>query len=317
MSERRYHVIFNPNAGTALASGITTEAIADLFTRAGLDFEIDAESGDLKDRVRKALSSPADVIVAAGGDGTVLTVAAALLDSDKILGVLPFGTLNGLARDLGLALDPAAAIAQLASLEPRAIDVGEVNGRPFLHNVIVGLIPDIAVGREWIRKHEGWAARWRFLRFMARRMSYSRRIALALQSDQKATRVELVQTLVVANNSYDQRIGKLLSRYRLDRGTMTVYLIRSLRVLDAIRLAFEMLVGRWREDEVIEFEKVKELTVSSRRKRVLVTMDGEVLRLSTPLRFRVLPLSLRVLAPPQAVEPARDAPAGATVSAAA
>lgn len=303
MAERRYHIIFNPAAGTALALGLTTEALATQLTGAGLDFTIDDDDDlPLTDRIGSALAGDADVIVAAGGDGTVLAVAEALVGSDKTLAVLPLGTLNGLARDLGLALDLPGAIAQLGALEQRAIDVAEVNGRPFLHNVIVGLIPGIAVGRELIRgKEAGWRTRVRFIRFMWRRMTYAHRIALALRSDTNATRIELVQSLVVANNSYDQRIGRFMARRRLDRGTMTAYLIRSLRMRDALRLALSMLAGRWRSDQAIEFEKVRELTVQSKRKRVMVTMDGEVTRLDTPLNFRIRPRSLQVLAPPEAV----------------
>lgn len=303
MAERRYHIIFNPAAGTALALGLTTEALATQLTGAGLDFTIDDDDDlPLTDRIGSALAGDADVIVAAGGDGTVLAVAEALVGSDKTLAVLPLGTLNGLARDLGLALDLPGAIAQLGALEQRAIDVAEVNGRPFLHNVIVGLIPGIAVGRELIRgKEAGWRTRVRFIRFMWRRMTYAHRIALALRSDTNATRIELVQSLVVANNSYDQRIGRFMARRRLDRGTMTAYLIRSLRMRDALRLALSMLAGRWRSDQAIEFEKVRELTVQSKRKRVMVTMDGEVTRLDTPLNFRIRPRSLQVLAPAEAV----------------
>lgn len=303
MAERRYHIIFNPAAGTALALGLTTEALATQLTGAGLDFTIDDDDDlPLTDRIGSALAGDADVIVAAGGDGTVLAVAEALVGSDKTLAVLPLGTLNGLARDLALALDLPGAIAQLGALEQRAIDVAEVNGRPFLHNVIVGLIPGIAVGRELIRgKEAGWRTRVRFIRFMWRRMTYAHRIALALRSDTNATRIELVQSLVVANNSYDQRIGRFMARRRLDRGTMTAYLIRSLRMRDALRLALSMLAGRWRSDQAIEFEKVRELTVQSKRKRVMVTMDGEVTRLDTPLNFRIRPRSLQVLAPAEAV----------------
>ena len=301
MATRRYHIIFNPAAGTAHSMGLTTAALGGHFTDAGLDFTMDDDDElPLAERVGRALAGDADVIVAAGGDGTVLSVAEALVGSDKILAVLPLGTLNGLARDIGLALDLPGAIAQLAALEPRAIDVAEVNGRPFLHNVIVGLIPDIAVGRELIRgKEAGWRTRVRFVRFMWRRMTYAHRIALALRSDVSATRIELVQSLVVANNSYDQRIGSFMARRRLDRGTMTAYLIRSLRMRDALRLAVSMFAGRWRADEVIEYEKVRELRVQSKRKRVLVTMDGEVTRLDTPLNFRIWPRSLQVLAPPE------------------
>jgi diacylglycerol kinase family enzyme len=258
----------------------------------------------LADRVAHAVQGTGNVIVAGGGDGTVLAVAEAIAGTDKTLGILPLGTMNALARDLALPLDLEGAIVALGSSEPRAIDLAEVNGRPFLHNVIIGLVPSIAVGRELIRG-KGVIEKLGFVRFMLRRFARARRIALALRREGGDVRIERLQTLVVANNSYEQRFGTIMSRRRLDRGSLTVYLIRSLRVPDAVRLAVEMLWGTWQEDEVIEFEQVRSLDVDGKRKRVLATMDGEVLHLDLPLRFGVRPKSLQVLAPIEAPAPAR------------
>jgi diacylglycerol kinase family enzyme len=298
MADHRYHVIFNPNAGTALTTGLTTTGLSDMLSAAGLAFDMDDDDDEpLADRIALAIDGPADVIVAGGGDGTVLAVAEALLGTDKILAILPLGTLNGLARDLELPLDVATAIHQLPELEPRAVDVAEVNGRPFLHNVIIGLVPSIGAAREKIRG-TGLRGKIGFLFFMIRRLTRARRIALALQlNGSDEARVERVQTLVVANNSYDQRFGRFMARRRLDRGRLTAYLIRTLRLGDAIRLAVEMILGTWGGDHVIEYEKVQQLTVISKKRRLSVSMDGEVLSLDTPLRFEVRPKSLSVLAP--------------------
>ena len=297
---RHYHIIFNGSAGTIATSGLTADALAQQFEAAGLTFTIDSdETRDLADRIASALADPSDTIVAAGGDGTVLAVAEALLGTDKTLAVLPLGTFNGLARDLRLPLDLPGAIAALASLEPRLIDVGEVNGRPFLHNVLIGLIPGIAVGRELMRAKDGVLAHVGFIRFLLRRLARARRIAVGMEYDSNPVRIERLQTLMVANNSYEQRLGSFMTRRRIDRGSLTVYIIRTLRLHDAVRLAAEMFAGRWRDDEVIEFEKVQTLTLHSKRPRLPVTMDGEIVSLETPLQFRVQPRSLSVLAPPE------------------
>jgi diacylglycerol kinase family enzyme len=298
MADHHYHIIFNPNAGTALSTGLSTEALSAMFTGAGLVFDIDDDDAEpLAERIARAIEGPADVIVAGGGDGTVLAVAEGLLAGDKTLAILPLGTLNGLARDLQLPLEVLQAIQQLPHLEPRAIDVGEVNGRTFLHNVIIGLVPGIGAGREKIRG-TGFRGKVRFFLFMIRRLSRARRIALALQlNGADESRVERLQTLLVANNSYDQRFGRFMARRRLDRGRLTAYLIRTLHVGDAIRLAFEMVLGTWGGDHVVEYEKVQELTVRSKKARLSVSMDGDVLSLETPLHFKVRPKSLTVLAP--------------------
>jgi diacylglycerol kinase family enzyme len=298
MAERHYHIIFNPTAGTALATGLTTAALGEMLTAAGLSFDIDDDDSEpLAERIARAIAGPADVIVAGGGDGTVLAVAEGLLGTEKCLAILPLGTLNGLARDLELPLDVPAAIQALPDLEPRAIDVAEVNGRPFLHNVIIGLVPGIGVGREKIRG-TGIVGKFKFTLFMIRRLARARRIALAMQlNGTDIVRVERLQSLVVVNNSYDQRFGRFMARRRLDRGRLTAYLIRNLRLGDAIRLAAEMVLGTWGGDQVIEYEKVQQLTVMSKKSRLSVSMDGDVLSLETPLHFTVRPKSLNVLAP--------------------
>lgn len=309
MAERHYHVIFNPNAGTALTTGLTTAALSEMFTEAGLSFDIDDDDEQpLEERIAKAIAGPADVIVAGGGDGTVLAVAEALLATDKTLAILPLGTLNGLARDLQLPLDVPTAIRQLNELEPRPIDVGEVNGRAFLHNVIIGLVPGIGVGREKVRG-AGLRGKIKFTLFMLRRLARARRIALALRLNGKDVRVERMQSLVVVNNSYDQWFGRFMARRRLDRGRLTAYLVRNLRISDAIRLTVEMMFGTWGNDRVIEYEKVQELTVMSKKPRLSVSMDGDVMMLDTPLNFSVRPKSLMVLAPAQPEADAAPQPA--------
>jgi diacylglycerol kinase family enzyme len=298
MADHCYHVIFNPNAGTALTTGLTTAALSEIFTSAGLMFAIDDDDDEpLEERIAHAIEGPADVIVAGGGDGTVLAVAEGLIASNKTLAILPLGTLNGLARDLELPLDVTSAIQRLPQLEPRAIDVGEVNGRAFLHNVIIGLVPGIGAGREKVRGTGIWG-KIRFALFMIRRLSRARRIALALQlNESDDVRIERLQTLLIANNSYDQRFGRFMARRRLDRGRLTAYMIRTLHVRDAIRLAIEMVLGTWGGDHVIEYDKVQQLTVTSKKTRLSVSMDGDVLSLDTPLHFKVRPKSLNVLAP--------------------
>jgi diacylglycerol kinase family enzyme len=144
---------------------------------------------------------------------------------------------------------------------------------------------------------------------MLRRLARARRVALALRLNGQEVRVQRVQSLVVANNSYDQWFGRFMARRKLDRGRLTAYLIRSLKPFDAMRLAVEMVMGTWGGDRVIEYEKVQQLTVISKKRRLQVTMDGEVLSLTTPLEFSVRPKSLAVLAPVVPVEEAPPPPA--------
>ena len=139
MTETTHYVILNANAGTANATGITAEMLGDLFEANGLKATIDADGErPLADRIQDAMASDTQTIVAAGGDGTITALAGALVGSEKNLAILPLGTVNALAKDLNVPLNLQAAVAALATGQSHRIDVGEVNGRVFLHKVVVG-----------------------------------------------------------------------------------------------------------------------------------------------------------------------------------
>jgi len=298
MSDRRYHIVLNPNSGTVLGMGLTPDKLKGLFEEAGLPVSIDADGeAPLSDRIQRALDSDADVIVAAGGDGTITALSEGLAGTDKTLAILPLGTVNLLARDLHLPLQLDQAIAALKDLEPRRIDVGELNGHVFLHKVVVGFIPGVAAGREKIRHRSDIAAKLGFLKYFLRRVARARRMAVVIEPEEGASRVERVQAIAVASNAYDEGLGMFFSRQRLDRGTLTLYVIKHFNLGDMLRLTTEMLVGRWQDDEALRIESVRAVTIRSRKQKLKVMLDGEVQTFDTPLNFTIRPLALSILAP--------------------
>ena len=298
MSELRYHVVLNANAGTASAIGVTPEGLQALFEANGLSATIDADASvPMAERTARAMASDADVIVAAGGDGTITALAHALGDSPKSLAILPLGTVNALAKDLKVPLDLPAAVGSLATATPQRIDVGEVNGLVFLHKVVVGLIPAVAAGREHIRSNPTTGAKLGLLRYFFRRIARSRRIAVAIDIADGPTRVERVQAIAVASNEYDEGFGHFFSRQNLDRGTLTLYVLKHFNVLDFFRLTGGMLLGHWRADEALRVESAAAVTIRSHKQLLKVMFDGEVMTLNTPLVFRIRPLALSVMTP--------------------
>lgn len=305
MGELSYYVILNPNAGTANASGITAEVLDALFEAHGLPTHVDARAEiPLADRIADAIASDAPTIVAAGGDGTITALAAALVGSDKSLAILPLGTVNALAKDLNVPLDLPGAVAALATGQSHRIDVGEVNGRVFLHKVVVGLIPGVAAGREHIRGRYDVAARIGFLRYFFRRLARTKRIAVVIDPHEGERRIERVQAIAVASNSYDEGVGQFFSRRSLDRGTLTLYVLRHFTVGDFLRLTTGMLLGRWRDDEALSIESVKAVTIDMRKDLLKVMFDGEVETLHSPLHFTIRPKALSVIVPATADAPA-------------
>jgi diacylglycerol kinase family enzyme len=296
-----HHIVLNSNSGAARATGLEPQSLVERFVELGHQVSIDADSRRTFDeRLHTARLSPAPVLVAAGGDGTATALAQVAVETGKMLLVLPLGTANLLGRDLGLPQTVDEWFRQLPAMGPRQIDVGEVNGQVFLHKVVVGAVPGIALVREQIRGNDTVSAKLAFISHAIRRLSRLRPFSVEIASGSADPHIERVQSIAVANNDYDEGPGKFFFRSRLDAGTLSLYLIRHLSFVDALRLAARMLVGAWKSDEVVEVENVCSLVMRTSRRRVRAMIDGEVGFLPTPLHFRIRPLALTVLAPPVA-----------------
>lgn len=305
MLQTSHHIVFNASSGTAASASVRPEQLIERFRALGHSVSIDADqSKPFAERMQTARTVAAPILVAAGGDGTVTALAEVSIQAGKTLAVLPLGTANLLARDLSIPLDLDAWFAGYEAMEPRRIDVGEVNGRVFLHKVVIGAVPGIAAAREQLRGRPDLAAKIGFLMHFVRRLSRVRRFAAEITPGKGEPHIERVQSIAVANNDYAEGPGRIFSRARLDEGTLSLYLLRHLRPTDALRLGFSMLLGSWRNDEVLEIESVRSLVIRTHRKSVRVMLDGEIEMLPGPLAFRSLPLALNVLAPPVvAVDP--------------
>lgn len=299
MLQTSHHIVFNSSSGTAASASLRPEQLVERFAALGYTVSIDADkSRPFAERMQTARAQAAPILVAAGGDGTVTALAEAAIQSGKALAVIPLGTANLLARDLAIPLDLDTWFADYPTMEARRIDVGEVNGRVFLHKVVIGAVPGIAAAREQLRGRRDIGAMFGFLGHFVYRLSRIRRFAAEITPGKGEPHVERVQSIAVANNDYAEGPGKVFSRARLDEGTLSLYLLRHLRPMDALRLGLGMLIGSWRSDQVLEIENVRSLTIRTKRPGVRVMLDGEIELLQGPLHFRSLPLALRVMAPP-------------------
>jgi diacylglycerol kinase family enzyme len=310
----QFHVLLNARSGTALARATSQDDVRALLGDDGPTATVDDDMHlPMPERLDRLRRSEARVVVAAGGDGTVTAVAEAIIGTDKTLLILPLGTVNALARDLGIPSDLSQWAVALKDMEPRRIDIGEVNGQVFLHYIAIGFIPGIAAGRERIRGKSDLIAKLGFIRFFLRRLGRHRRLAVEVADPDGGIRIRRLAAIAVANNVYDEGFGRVLSRTKFDQGTLGLYVVERLGLGDLLRLAGEMLVGHWLKDQALHVETAAELTLRIRRQTVKVMFDGEVRSLDVPLRFRIRPAALSVLAPPIAAAAPQDAVAVAVL----
>jgi diacylglycerol kinase family enzyme len=246
--------------------------------------------------VKDAIGRGVAMVVAGGGDGTINAVASVVAGSGVQFGVLPLGTLNHFAKDLGIPLTLDEAIANLAQGRPASVDVGEVNGRIFLNNSSLGLYPDIVRDRE---KQQRRLGRGKWLAFCWAALTALRRypflsLRLHINGSEHARRTPFI---FIGNNEYLMQGFNIGERERLDRGTLSLYVAQRPGRLGLVRLAFHALLGRLAQLKDFDVVLVPELEIETRHKRLRVSTDGEVTIMAPPLRYRIRKAALTVLVP--------------------
>jgi diacylglycerol kinase family enzyme len=290
-------VIVNAGAGHGHDDAAAAE-LRRLLAEARLDAELTlAEDGEaMIAAARRALDGGAELVAAGGGDGTINAVASVVADSGVAFGVLPLGTLNHFAKDLGIPLALPDAVRNLAQGHPVAVDVGEVNGRVFLNNSSLGLYPDIVHDREKQQRRLGrgkWpAALWAALGALRRYPCLSMR--LAVDGQRLARRTPFV---FIGNNVYTMRGLAIGERARLDAGVLSVYVAQHPTRLGLLRFAIDAVRGCLGEERDFDVLQAVDFEIETLKKRVRVATDGEVTVMRAPLRYRVRPGALRVLVP--------------------
>lgn len=264
--------------------------IGDLVLASGADFVACARRA-----CDAAKRGDYDAIIAAGGDGTIGTVAALLADTGVPLGVLPLGTLNHFARDLGIPVEVEAALATVAAGAIVRVDLAEVNGRIFVNNSSIGIYPDMVVerGARFAGLSKLVATPLAFLRALWRFPRRRLRIVVAGRAA-----VYRTPCLFVGNNEYQLDLLRMGRRPRLDGGDLCVYVAAAMSRWGMFWLALRTALGGPAATPDLEMLRTPSLDVLSHRRRLRVSLDGEILRLQPPLRYRSRPVALMVFAPP-------------------
>ena len=258
-------LLINPRAGT---ENPTPEELRDEALARGIDAHVLEEGEEI---VELAGRADVEVLGAAGGDGTVAGVAAVAIERDLPFVVVPFGTRNHFARDLGLDRDdPLAALAGFEG-EERRVDVGRAGGRRFLNNVSLGIYAALVHRREHHRRRRealaGLRALW---------LSLRKRPGIWATIDGEPVKARIV---LVASNAYELSLFSIGERKRLDEGRLYLYAAKG------------WLPGSWDERSGERF------TIDAPAGKLEAAVDGEPEELETPLELSIEPGTLRVLMP--------------------
>ena len=240
-----------------------------------------------------AAAPRADAIVVVGGDGTVNSVAGAVRESGLPIGIVPAGTGNDLARTLALPDDPVEAARIIVAGHRRAIDLGEVNGRPFFNVASLGLSSHLAD-----RLERGVKRRWGrvgYLVALMRALADARPFHAEIVTETgEVIQVETWQ-IAVGNGRHYGGGMVVAESAAIDDDRLDLYSLEFPEVWRLLSIAGTFPVGRHGESPRVRTLQGRSFTIRTRRPRPINT-DGEILTL-TPAEFRVLPRAVHVFVP--------------------
>jgi YegS/Rv2252/BmrU family lipid kinase len=297
-------VFVNANAGNrnARAAGDLKETISETFDALGVRCTVhDLPSKQAERAIKEAVAKEPDAIVVGGGDGTLSTAAAVLAGGNIPLGILPLGTLNHFAKDLGIPLDLKQAVAVISAGHRAAVDIGRVNDHVFINNSSLGLYARAVVERETHRDRLGmgkWLAMGLAVVNVFRRFS---KLTVLIDSPHGVTKWT-TPLVVVGNNHYCVSIPDLGKRARLDAGQLSLYIANTQTRWALAKLAARAFLGRLEEARDFEVVSSRAFKISARRNQIRGALDGEVLMLDVPLKYEISPQALQVLVPREAVQ---------------
>ena len=283
-------MLINPISGTRDKKGICDFASA-RFKNAGIDLEIvnTQHKGHGGELARQAAQEGTDIVVVAGGDGTVNEVASALINTDTALGIIPCGSGNGLARTLGLPMDFEGAIDIIAHNRPYAIDCGIAEGLPFFCTFGVGfdavVTEKFSTGKRRGKMQYVRSALLEFINFTPD--NYALEIDGEIYTEE-ALLIAVCNTAQYGNNAY------IAPRASLSDGLLDVTVIRNGPILQQAMAGFGLLSGQIDRNRYVDTFKAKEVKII-RLKDGPAQIDGEPLNLGRKINIKCQPNCLHVL----------------------
>ncbi|HEX2964117.1 MAG TPA: diacylglycerol kinase family protein [Ignavibacteriales bacterium] len=290
-------VVINKSAGTSSNGQGIEEKLEKLFC----DYKIDpriflVEGEEIKKHIEDLIPKGFDTIVVAGGDGTLSSGAGVLAGTDIPMGIIPLGTLNHFAKDLGIPLELENSVRLIAEGEPQKVDIGEVNGNIFINNSSVGVYPRAVKFRD---KHIERFGTGKWMAMIMASFTVLARFPLfniRLETDENiiGRRTSFV---FIGNNEYKLDVFNLGKRETLTGGKLSLYTAHMKGRWSMLKIAFLALINRLNQMKNFDLHFVENIRLETKRKIVAVSLDGEVIHLSPPLHYKIRPMELTVILP--------------------
>lgn len=295
----RLVAILNREGGTLRTTDLDwlSAHIRGSFDKAGHNVDIDiVRGGEVEAALKRAAAAPdVDAVVAAGGDGTISAAAAALMNSDKALAVLPAGTMNLFARSLKIPLSLSEAVEALAAGTERRVDIATADGRPFIHQFSIGLHARMVMLRS--RFEYGSRLGKMLASVRASFAVIARPPTMDIELDMEGTKVVATTSGIgISNNLFGD--GHLPYADEPDRGVLGIYVLGAAGRLEIAWLMLALAAGRWKDVDTVEIHETEQAVLCIRsRRRLRAVIDGELCSVGERVELRIHPGALTVLVP--------------------
>jgi diacylglycerol kinase family enzyme len=299
-SALRQAVLFiNTGSGSAANKDLDQRLVQVLQDKGGMAVRLMRLEAESLGQQVQALGreEPSSLPIIGGGDGTIRAAAQVMLGSGRPWGVLPLGTYNHFAQDLGFAAEPQQAAEQLATGVVRPIDAGVVNGHVFVNNASLGAYPLAVKVRDMLRSSMGlpkklamayafWKLFWRF-----------RSLTIRLETASGSMPVLHAPFLLISNNLYEKMSLTAVGRPRLDAGILGMYCLPQNNRWAFLAALFHGMMHSLKDNDALVVQQARCLDVHLHRRLIPVALDGEVLKLRTPLHVESRPQALHLVVP--------------------
>lgn len=283
-------IIINKKAGTEGSE----EALMKMqkeFQQRNIEFKLhQVEGADIISAAEHSIRSNVDAIVVGGGDGTINSVASKLVGTSTPLGILPMGTFNHFAGDLGLPESIEECVDVIAQKNAQSVDIAEVSGKIFLNNSSIGVYALAVRMRENYQRKLGWTKRWAMVRAAMNIFNRFPTFTVKLETE-KGVYIRKTSFVFVGNNKYTS--GK---RESLKAGVLSIYTAHLKGRWGVLWMGILAVFNKL-DDKYFDLHLAKELELDTKKKKIIVSIDGEIIDMKPPLLYNMRPLQLQVLLP--------------------
>ncbi len=256
----------------------------DILTETINEDEIKKESANIK------------ALIVSGGDGSISTFAKLAIENNIPLGILPSGTFNNFATDNGIPNDFKEALKIIKQFNATKIDAAKINDRYFVNNSSIGLYTTSVKIRERIRKDYGLNKFSAMLFAIVKTLYLFPMIYIEVESNGKIIKKK-TPFVFIGNNKYEFNLLRIGTRKSLNDGLLHIYYSKCKYRFCLLKITLQTIFNSQQSSEYIISNSVNEFTIYSKKKHLTVAADGEIFRMSSPLKYEIKPKALLLIVP--------------------